>query len=231
MGTNVTSAAYVANQIEQKVLPIWNRDQGLTAEGGLFVATNPTPGTAIATTTSITTEDQTKPVLLLQNGYSATDSNAKNLYPISLNMLISQVPTSATDWQLAIRLDLQSAKYTSGGSTITPVNCGGNSSATSPAKIYFGAVVGLTMSTSLGRLVSRRQINSVVPVTKDQWYFSFGDTGSSSDQIAGGAGAKNVNFTLPPIVLAPQWWLAIDMWGGSNAAAPSWEFELVYAER
>lgn len=219
------------NANSQKVMSLWGAGyQSLVDEGAVFLATNPTMGTAIATTTSITSEDQTKPVLVLANTASASDPNAKTIYPKYLNMLLSQVPTSATDWQMSIRMDNNTSVYTSGGSSITPVNANSGSSITSKSALYFGAVVAVTTN-SQGRLVCRRQLNSAVPVTKDQWFFGFGEGILSSDQIAGGSGAKNVTFSLPGLAIAPGWNMRIQMWGGSNAAAPSWEFEMGWVER
>ena len=213
----------------QTVQNLWNRDQALLPYSNYFVATNPTPGTPIATTTSITSEDQTKPVLLLMNNWGVTDPNAKSIYPLYLKMLVSQVPTSATDWQMSVRLDNLATKYTSGGSAITPKNSNGGSSISTGALLYFGAVVAVTGSAAV-RLVNRAQVNSAVPVTKDQWLITWGIASPSSDVISGGAGAKNINVPLGAVALQPGWQMAIQMWGGSNAAAPSWEFEFGYAE-
>lgn len=212
-------------------------DNALLDEESLFIVTNPTPGTVIATTTSITAETEASPVLMVQNGWSATDANRKTIYLRYLNMLLGQVPTSATDWQLSIRSDANSAAYTSGGSTnltggaLTVVNANLASSRLSKANVMFGAIVAVATQTASKRLLARRQINSAVPVTKDQWSFTFGIPGSTSDQISGGAGAKNAVFAMPAIAIPPGYNVRLNMWGGANAAAPSWEFELGFVER
>lgn len=208
---------------------------GLADEGVLYVATNPTIGTPIATTTSVVdagnsgaTSAQTRPVALLYN--ANTQQSNINLYPLTLNMQLSQVPTSATSWQMAMWLEpVGASAYTSGGSQITPNALNQAISTVSRAQFHFGAITAAATTTG-GRLIARRQINSAVPVTLDQWFFSFGYM-HSSDQASGGASAKNLMFGLPTVVVPPQWALKIGMWGASNAAAPSWEFELVYAER
>lgn len=220
-----------------KVASMWgNLLHPLVDEASLFVATSPTPGTAIATTTSVVdagnagaTSAQTRPVACIFNG-QGVGSNIV-VYPLTLNMLLAQVPTSATSWQMAMWLEpLGATMVTSGGSTITPVAAnqlaGGS---LSKSIITFGAIVASATS-GTGKLVCRRQINPAIPVTADQWMFTFGGL-LSSDQVAGGAGAKNVTFGLPAIAIPPQWGLKIGMWSAANAAAPSWEFELQYAER
>lgn len=216
----------------QKVAGLWTTDHALADEGALFVATNPTPGTPIATTTSITSETQASPVMVIQNGWAPSDPNAKNIYLQYLRMLVSQVPTSATSWQMTIRSDSNPAAYTSGGSQITPQNVNVGSGITSKANIYFGNITAVTTAgQAAARLISRVQVNPVVPVTTDQWNFIFGTMGIGSDQISGGAAAKNVVFALPSIIIPPGYNVRIYQWGASNAAAPSWEFELGYAER
>lgn len=219
-----------------KVATVWGSPvQALAEEGVLYVATNPTPGTAIATTTSVVdagnagaTSAQTRPVAIIYNANQP--ASLVNLFPLTFNMILSQVPTSGTSWQMAMWLEpVGASAYTSGGSQITPVAANQAISTTSRAQIYFGAITAAATTTG-GRLISRRQINPVIPVTLDQWFFSFGKM-FSGDQIAAGAGAKNVMIALPAVVIPPLWALKIGMWGAANAAAPSWEFELQYAER
>lgn len=220
-----------------KVVDIWTPSlQGLLDEGCLYVATNTTVGTPIATTTSVVdagnsgaTSAQTRPVSIIFN--SNPVSSNKVIYPLTWNLILSQVPTSATLWMLGLWLEpAGSSAYTSGGSQITPVALNQTlSSQQSRAQIYFGAITAAASTTAAAR-VALRQINSAVPVTRDQWMLVFG-MNRGSDQVAGGAGAKNVNISLPPIGIPPQWALKVGMWGTSNAAAPSWEFELMYAER
>lgn len=222
-----------------KVANLWNSDHVAADEGNFFVATNPTSGTVIATTTSVVddaatasaTHAQNVPVLLMQNAWSEGDPNAKNIYPRYLRMMLTQVPTSATSWQMSVRADKNPSAYTSGGSTITPVNVNTGSSVGSKAAIYFGAVVTPLPLAATARLLARAQVNAVIPVTLDQWLFTFGTVGMGGDQLANGAGAKNVLIPLPPIIIAPGWNIRVGMWGTSNAAAPSWEFELGYVER
>lgn len=221
-----------------KVVDVWTpAQQGLLDEGSLFVATNTTIGTPIATTTSVVdaansgaTSAQTRPVAIIYNGNAA--GSGKVIYPLTWNWMLSQVPTSATSWRMAMWLEpVGSNAYSSGGSQIYPVamNQTLNQPPGSRASIYFGAITA-NATTAGGLRICQRMINSAVPVTLDQWFFVFG-MNRGSDLISGGAGAKNVNIALPPVGIPPGWALKVGMWGASNAAAPSWEFELVYAER
>lgn len=221
----------------QKVTNFWgSTDHGAADEGSYYAVTNPTPGTLIATTTSVVddaatasaTHAQNVPVMHYKNGYAATDPQGKCSYFKYLRMMLSQVPTSASTWRFAIRIGNVS-RYTSGGSALTPQNVNGASSNTSPSICYFGAVV--TALDPANRLVSNGTVGSVIPVTLDVWTFTFGDSVQPSNFLNGSASAKNVTIALPPICIGPGGYMQFEMWGTSNAAAPSWEFEMGVVER
>jgi putative component of membrane protein insertase Oxa1/YidC/SpoIIIJ protein YidD len=163
-----------------------------------------------------------------KNNYSPTSSQACSTYPQYLTMMLSQVPTSATTWRFAVRIGTAS-RYTSGGSSLVPVNVNGNSANTSPSICYFGAVV--TALDTQNRLVANGTVGSVIPVTLDVWTFTFGDTSIPTNFLNGSASAKNVTIPLPPVIVPPGGYMQVEMWGASNAAAPSWEFTMGVVER
>lgn len=221
----------------QKVANIWNSDHALADEGAFFLASSPTVGTGIATTTSVVddaatasaTHGQNVPVMYIQNKGVPSDPNAKSIYLKYLRMIVTAAPTSATAWSMSIRAD-NTPRYTSGGSLIAPVNMNTGSSLASNALIYFGAIVTTPLPSAAARLLTNTQIQSTIPVVKDQWMITFGDPSMPTNVLTASA-AKNITVPCGPIILAPGWNLAIAMWGASNAGAPAWEFELGYAER
>lgn len=218
-----------------KVVNVWPTLHSLLDEGTLYVATNPTPLTAIATTTSVVngansgaTSAQTRPVAVLFNN-NPTASNIC-VYPLTWNWQLTAVPTSSTSWQLGIWLDpLGANAYSSGGSLIVPQALNPMIPQPSKCLFYFGAITANPTSAA-GSLVARRMINATVPVALDQWMMVFGGT-VSSDQLSAGTNAKTMSFNLPPIAIPPQYALKVGMFGAANAGAPSWEFECVFAER
>lgn len=222
----------------QKVINLWNSDYGLSDEGGYFVTTNPTVGTAIAMTTSVvddaatgsSTHAQFAPAALLYNSDVVTNPNYVSLYLRYLKMMVTQVPTSATSWRYAMRLDNLN-RYSSGGSTLTPVNPNPTSSRVAKAVVYFGAIIPTALPSASARLVATGVVDSAIPVANDQWLFTFGNSSPSMDQLNGGTTAKNMVYNCPAIIVPPGWSLAIEMWGASNAAAASFEFELAHVER
>lgn len=230
-------------QSAQKVSRLFPGLHSLLDEGALFsmssttIASGKAGGTAIATTTSVVddaatasaTHAQNVPVMYLYNTSAVNDANARTIYPLSLRMTVSQAPTSATVWSYAIRAD-NVARYTSGGSALSAVNLNTGSSNTSVLQGYFGAVVTTNLPSAAQRVLASGQIHSAIPTTKDVWIFTFGDMTMPSS-ILTAAAAKNINVPTNPMALGPGWCLTVEMWGASNAAAPSWEFDFVYAER
>lgn len=227
----ISSAAKVAN--------IWNGQQALADEGNYFLATNPTVGTGIAMTTSVvddaatasSTHAQFSPTMLVQNNWPVTDALQHRIYLQYLRVsVITQAPTSASDWRFAFRGDNVTSRYTSGGSVIVPVNVNMDSNNASNAKIYFGAVVSALPSATGGRLLSKGIVDYALPIIGDQWLFTFGDVSMPSYQIAATA-LKQITIPCGPIIIGPQQNVTFEQWGTSNAAAPAFEFELGYVER
>lgn len=230
-------------QNAQKVSGLWPSLHALLDEGALFLmsstiqASGHAAGTAIATTTSVVddaatasaTHAQNVPVMYVQNNSTPTDTGARTIYPLALKMTVSQAPTSATVWSYAFRAD-SVARYTSGGTRLNAVNLNTGSSNTSNALAYFGAVVTTPLPSAAQRVLASGQVQSTIPVTKDVWIFTFGDITMPSSILTASA-AKNINIPVQPFALGPGWNFALEMWGASNAAAPSWEFDFIYAER
>ena len=227
----------------QKVASLWQTNDTLADEGSFFVASSTTVasgqagGTAIATTTSVVddaatasaTHAQNVPVMIITNLASPADPNGPSIYLKYLKMRVSQVPSSVAAWYYALRAD-NVARYTSGGTLIPPVNANTGSSRASRAQIYFGAVVTTNLPSANQRVLSSGQVSNALPITLDQWIFTFGDVGMPTGLVVS-ATVRNVTIPCGPAIIAPGWCATLEMWGASNSAAPSWEFELGYAER
>lgn len=224
-----------------KVATLFYDDNSAADEGSFFIATNAAPGTAVATTSSVvddatgaTTHAQQKPVMTIYNQWPlGSGVNGQNIYLEYLKMFIVQVPTSATSWKYAMRLTPNGgAKVTAAGTLITPVNPNGASGNLSKALINFGAITTTDSTTDTGqRLVGNGQVTGAIPVALDEWNFVFGGPSRSIDSIGTQTLVKRLTIPVAPIVIPPGWAWTLEMWGASNAAAPSWEFEMGYIER
>ena len=205
----------------------------LSDEGSYFVATNPTPFTGIAATTSIVTFAETAGAvgvtLFVKNNEPRTSQTMKRIYLDSIKLLCTAAPTSATNWQYAITIDDSPVRYNTGGSAISPVNPNGDSNSASIAQIYFGAIT--TAVPTNRRLVARGTLKPTIPLVFDQFIIISGSPeGGGSFGGASGVFSKVVEG-CPPIIIGPQQQLSLTMWGTSNAGAPSWEFELGWWEK
>ena len=230
-------------QTAEKVASLWPSLHALLDEGSLFimsstyVASGKAAGTGIATTTSVVddaatasaTHAQNVPVMYLQNNSTPTDFSARTIYPLALKMTVTAAPTSATVWNYAIRAD-NVPRYTSGGTALTAQNLNTGSSNTSNLHAYFGAVVTTNLPSASQRVLASGQVQSTIPVVKDVWIFTFGDITMPSSILTASA-AKNINIPVQPFAIGPGWNVALEMWGASNAGAPAWEFDFIYAER
>ena len=107
-----------------------------------------------------------------------------------------------------------------------------NASMGSRALIYFGAITATDSTTDIGqRLVAAGQVHGGLPVALDEWVFTFGSHFSGIDSNGTVTNVKRLSIPCPPIVIAPGWGWVLEMYGASNGAAPSWEFEMGWIER
>jgi hypothetical protein len=205
----------------------------LAEEGCYYVATNPTPGTGLAATSSITNYVTTAGAVgvffLLTNTETSTTNTGKRVYMDYIRVrLISQAPTSASVWYMTIALDNSTTRYNTGGTAITPVNVSGDYSKASIVTMYAGAV-STTVPGSV-RLITSVLVRAQVPVIMDQYMLTFGSVeGGGADTTS--ASVQNRLFGAPPVIIAPSWNMAVTMWGTSNAAAPQWEFDMGWWEK
>lgn len=213
-----------------------NRDM-LSGGGKYFVATNPTPGTAIAYS--------------LKTSYSAT---ANGLFCISNNnpqgganiyldhLLLVQTATAPTG-TLSMRFEAFNetgiVAMTGAVSTITPVqiNTGAGNSQTTGAVVQAFATGAGTVPAAVGtrRLQGIGAIPTGVAVTHDSYFVDFG-TDCSLSPTAGLTAARATaparqGCQMPPVVIAPQTTSWINMWWVTAAAnTPSFEFQLGFIE-
>lgn len=238
MSTGLVNANYPA-QGSTKASLIFSGDLTAADEGSSFIATNPTPGTAIATTTSVvddatgaSTHAQQKPVMFIQNQWTPGPLSSPNIYLRYLKMFVVQVPTSATSWKYAMRLSPNSNKLTTAGTAITPIQVSSYYNFASRASISFGAITTTDSTTDIGqRLIGNGQVSGAVPVALDEWIFTFGAIPQAIDSSITSANIKRLSIPTASVIIAPGWSWTLEMWGTSNAAAPSWEFELGWIER
>jgi hypothetical protein len=208
-----------------------SRIHALADEGSYFVATNPTPGTAIAGTTTPTAFSETVGLLSVFNGNTASGNSAKQIYLDFILLQVVAVGTSSTNYNLTGKVDAGPNRWSSGGSAITPVSPNMNSSAKSGAVINFGALV-LASATTSARLVHNHLVRSVIPVANDYVLLTFGTSVPQGPGMpTDGTLQCFSQLTCPPVVIGAQQNYYLNEWAASQSAARTYQFTVGYWER
>lgn len=195
-------------------------------EGRYFVATNPTPGTGIAGIAAADGLNDAEGLLLLTND----NTDGQRVYLDYLYLRATVAGTNGTDAHgFTVKLD-SVPRYTSGGSSITPVNTNMASSLSPGVTCKFGALI-TTAAGAAARLVSNRVLRrATIVVAGDEFFVSFGaapSPGVRSGTLAADS-TTNVGYSthMPPVVLGEGQcvWMAANH--TSQTVGTSWEFEL-----
>ena len=204
-------------------------------QGKYFVATNPTPGTAIA--------------YALKTGYSATanglfsisngnPSGGANLYLNRLKLIqTATAPTGTLIMRAEVVTESVVMAITTAAAAITPVNVNGAfSNSTGATVTFFNAGAGtVPAAAGVRRIVDVASLATGVTVQYDSFSFIFGDDGIAGGKN-GGAAARATDpadqvVTMAPVVVAPGTSAYMNLWWVTAAAnVPSFEWMLEYAE-
>ena len=206
------------------VVPLGWGTHAIVDEGSYWKAINPTPGTAIAQSivAAFTTTDA---VFLLRNADAS-----KRYYMDYLRIINNVAPANATRSEGLIAID-SSSRYSSGGSSLTPVNPNMASAATTSAVCRFGA---LTLGAESGnvRRVSRFQLRTAIAVVYEEWLFTFGRLDMGGFNTLSGTNGQRQQVDCGPVIIGPSNDLIVHLWHpGNSATAATWEFEAGWYER
>ena len=195
-------------------------------EGSYFVARNPTVGTGIAGIAAADGPEGLENLLYIENGHAS-----KRIYLDYLRLEVTAAGTNGTT-TVFISATSPTARYTSGGSTITPVSTNLGAGVASSAVVRFGALV-TTAVPAAGAVVGGGKLrNGVITVVGDQYTFDFG--GYQCDMptlILNGTAQGFVTIRHAPVVLDPGHCFTLEVYAASQSAASSFEFQLGYIER
>lgn len=216
---------------EPVVIPLLNKNHQLAADGSYFVTTNPTPGTGIAYAVTAAASETAGYFLAIINGSSAGDPSAKTIFLDYLRLIPTVAPASGTSGRFAWRSDV-AAKYTSGGSALTPVNPNSGNGNTSVASVKAGALTTAAAS-GVARLISHGVLRGAIPVVNDEYVFDFGGAEAAGGSIiTSGTNVQRMGIPVPPIVIGPGMMVGLQLWFPSNAVTGlSAELELAHWER
>ena len=221
------------------VAPLLNRDTALADLGYYYVATNPTPGTGIIGTATLTTLAlaEAAPFLVVYNG-SSVGLNPVTLYPLYLRLTMTQANAAGLTMRFTLTIDqgnrITTFPAAAGVLTINNVNMG--SPNRSQAQIYGNATALVTNGpTSQRRIIGNQAFRNggVVSVIGDTYQFNFGSTEQIDPMslVETGTAVCNVTYGFAPVVLGPGQAFFVQTWAASQTTAPGFEIELGYIEK
>jgi hypothetical protein len=209
---------------EAIVSPLGSKMYGYADEGSYILATNPTMGTGIAGIAASTSYDAAEHLLLVRNTHAT-----KRFYLDFIDLVVTAAGASGTTTGFTMVGDKGTTRYTSGGSTITPINPNmDGSNPGSDLTIKFGALVTTAASADvrpLGDFLCR----TVIKVVGDSYRFTFGDSNACWD-LAGasldGTTSAKITIPCPPVVLGENDQFLLSDWAASQAGASSYQFRM-----
>jgi hypothetical protein len=209
----------------QQVIPRGFPAHGAADDGLCFGVVNPTPGTGIAQTIQ-TSFAATNAVFSLRN---AELSGGKNYYPDYLRLICTVVGASTTRMEGLVAIDTGTARYSSGGSTLTAVNRSIASAVTSLSVCKFGALTMTAESVNVRR-ISRFQLRTAAMVQYEEYILTFGREAMQPATLSGTNAQRHV-IDCGPAVIGPSQDFIVHLWNPGNAAtAPQWEVEACWFE-
>lgn len=210
------------------VSPIGGPLDHLCDEGLLHIATNPTPGTGIASLAAPTAYIGTKPFILMKNAHAS-----KRLSVRWIKLSVTAAGTGGTAIHYAAVISgANSARYTSGGSTLAPVCPNLSKDSDTGTVIYCGAIVSVAPTSEAIRLLGHQIVRPVIPVLGDTYLFTFGGLENNlGGNIVEGTAIASLAFPHVPFSIGQNEWFAFHLWLPSQSAASSYEVEVAYTLR
>lgn len=211
--------------------PVFNKANGIADDGSYFIATNPTPGTGITTTSNVTTFADTTPYLALTNTASPYNaSTSRRVYLDYLRLQCTVAGTGGTSLRFAIKCDVITTRAT-GGTVLRPQNVNQDSGNVSQCRVVAGTLVG-TAASSGARLYSAGLLRSVIPVVGDTYVINFGGHDPKPGALAiNGTNVSNVVYNVAPVCVGPGQCVLIHLWLAGQTVGSAYEVELGYVER
>lgn len=197
-------------------------------EGTYFLATNPTMGTGIAGIAASASFDAAEHLLHIRN-----TSTTKRVYLDFIDLVVTAAGAAGTTTGFTMTLDTGTTRYTSGGSSITPIQPNMDSGEAFEGTVKFGALVTTAASADV-RPLGDFLVRTVIKVVGDSYRFTFGDSGANWEcagaSLDGTTSAK-VTIPCPPVILGENDQLLLSDWGASQTGASSYQFRIGLVQR
>lgn len=214
---------------EQYVQNVSSKNYVMVEDGSLFMSATPTAGTGVALGVAAATAIvATAPSILIVNNDAA---GGKSIILDSIKLIATGAGTALTRLDAAFFADTTN-RYSSGGTPATPQSNNMLISPTSIAKFYDASSAIVATAASSGvRRVGRNVLRTAIPVVGDQYIIDFGGFNAQDGGITNGTAALNIRLVNSACVIGPQQSFLMYLWGASQSAAPTYEYEITWAER
>lgn len=184
----------------------------LALEGSYSIFMTETPGTAYALSGATQTAwVATTPTVLVDN--AGTD---KSFIPDFVNITFATAGVAGTRVEVAVVLDTNGPRYSSGGTALVDAAANGDTPLTGDLVVYAGAITAAAAVSPT--YVGRGCLSAAIPAIGETYQIEFGKaiSGSKADKI----------LRLPPIVVPPDASLLIYTWSPSQSTAPTGEISM-----
>lgn len=210
--------------------------QQLARAGKWFVATNPTPGTAIAYANKTAYSATANGLFSISNNNPAAGGASIQLGRLRL-IQTATAPTGTLVARAEVLTETGIVALSGAAAAVTPVNI--NPASTNPTGAivtFFSAGAG-TVPAAVGtrKLVDVASLACGVSVQHDSWSFIFGEDGmmggTSPLTAARATAPADLAVVMEPVIIPPQCSAWMNLWTLTGAAnVPSFEFRLDYVE-
>lgn len=198
---------------------------GLADEGSYFVARNATVGTGIAGIAAADGAEGLEQLIFLRN--SASEAEGKRIYLDYLRLVPTAAGTNGTTTQYVSVIDSGTNRYTSGGTSYTPVNVNMDSTEAVSCQLVFGAIITAAASSDARTVGGGSLRLGVIKVIGDIYLFDFGsDKSAPPSLLTSGTAQTIVHVRHAPVVLGPNDMWMLEVFAASQTVAASFEWEL-----
>jgi hypothetical protein len=213
------------------VSPSW---QDYAAAGRAFIASNPTPGTAIQCGTVTAFSATADGLFTLSNG-NASGGASLRMNSLVLNMT-GTAPTATTQMKMAFYVEQGIVAPSAGNSAVVPRNAllGGPASA-GTLNVFVNAMCTIPAAVGTRQLAGNVSIPTNLGITGDTYVVKLDgtqpDNGAFSVVVRATVPSRFSAGTAAPIIIAPQQTLIADWWWvGQATSGPLFEYEISWAE-
>ncbi len=224
----------MAQVLNGVVSPTW---ADYAAAGKAYIASNPTPGTAIQCGTVTAFSATADGLFTLSNGAGAGGPSIR-MNALALNMT-GTAPTATTQMKMAFYVENGIIAPSGGSSVVVPRNAllGGPSSicGATGLNVFAAGMATIPAAVLTRQLAGNVSIPTNLGITGDSYVVrldgSQPDNGAFSVVVRATVPSRFVTGTASPIIIAPQQTLIADWWWvGQATSGPLFEYEISWVE-